>query len=354
MTVILDDSAHQRGLDTQRMCDRISELPEQFNDSWPAMRDFRLPETYRNCSNVVICGMGGSAIGGDLVRTVVMDSCSKPIAVSREYELPAFVDADSLVIISSYSGNTEESLGAYEQAKGRGAKVVAVSTGGSLLQRCQNDGVACATFDYKSQPRAALGHSLVPLLAILHSAGLIPSPEADVLEAVAVMRALRTQLGSDAPASGNLAKQLAQRLPGRLPLIYGMAHGAEAARRWKGQFNENAKTTAFYDLLPELNHNSVVGYQLPEDLAERIFVIVLQPQSIHPGLKARSEVTVGMLAERGIPCDVIHSQGVSRLAQAMSLVYVGDWTSYYLALLYNVDPTPIVAIDRLKAILASR
>jgi glucose/mannose-6-phosphate isomerase len=352
VVIDLDNIQSLRQQDPQRMLDRISELPDQLRDSWRAVAGFSLPSDYTAVDNVIIMGMGGSAIGGDLVRTLVAGEARAPIEIVRDYNIPAYVGPRTLAIASSYSGNTEESLSGFAQALAKGAKVLAATTGGELLARCREHGLPVFQFAYNSQPRAALGHSLVPLLGILGKAGIIGDKADDVAEAAGLLDSLKARLGPTSPTATNPAKLLAQDLRGRLPVVYGAGLTAEVARRWKGQFNENAKAFAAFDAFPELNHNSVVGYEFPESLSESIRVIFLTPKQVHPRVAARFSVTQELLRRRGVKFHTVESEGEGALAQVMSAVYVGDWTSYYLAALNGIDPTPVKAIDFLKEQIA--
>ncbi|MHB1415338.1 MAG: bifunctional phosphoglucose/phosphomannose isomerase [Chloroflexota bacterium] len=348
----LDDIQEIRRLDPEGMLDRIAELPAQLRDAWRNVANFPLPSGYTDVANVVIMGIGGSAIGGDLVSALVESDAKVPIAVVRGYELPGYVGPRSLVIAASYSGNTEETLAGYDQARQRNAKLLAVTTNGQLLKAAQEHGMPVLQFHYQSQPRAALGHSLVPILGILQEAHVIDSRAEEVEEAARVLETLQHRIGPNCGTAHNLAKQLALDLHGHLPFVYGGGVTSAVARRWKGQFNENSKAWASFDILPELNHNSVVGYENPAELAEVIRVVFLSTDYVHPRVKARFGVTQEILRQRGVKFHVVPAEGKTALAQMMASVYYGDYTSYYLALLYDVDPTPVKIIDFLKAELA--
>jgi glucose/mannose-6-phosphate isomerase len=348
----LDNYTLFHKIDPDNMLGRIAELPQQCRDAWANVQSLGLPPEYRRINKIVVLGMGGSAIGGDLLRALAELECAVPIAINRDYTVPAFVNAETLVIASSYSGNTEETLAAFEEARGKGAVLLAITTDGKLAQQARELGVPLLTFSYKSQPRAALGYSLVSLVGIVQKLGFIGDKTTDLEEAVGVMEALQEEIGETVPSDRNPAKQLARRLYGHLPVVYGAGYLAEVAHRWKTQFNENAKAWSFYEQLPELNHNAVVGYQFPEELAERILVVMLFSSLDHPRNKARFQVTQEILTKRGIAYETIEACGQSPLAQMLSAIHLGDYVSYYLALLYEVDPTPVKVIDYLKGCLA--
>lgn len=339
-------------IDPDDMLGRIADLPQQCRDAWANVQSLELPPEYRQVNKVVVLGMGGSAIGGDLLRVLAEPECALPIVINRDYTVPAFVNARSLVIASSYSGNTEETLAAFEVARGKGAALLALTTGGKLAQRARELGVPLLTFSYKSQPRAALGYSLVSLIGIVQKLGFIGDKTTDLEEAVSVMEALQEEISEAVPSAQNPAKQLAERLCGHLPVVYGAGYLAEVAHRWKTQFNENSKAWSFFEQLPELNHNAVLGYQFPSDWAEKVLVVMLISSLDHPRNKVRFQVTQEILARQGVAYEVVSARGESPLAQMLSAIHFGDYVSYYLALLYEVNPTPVKAIDYLKERLA--
>lgn len=348
----LDSIQTLRAVDPDDMLGRIAELPDQLRAAWSGVANFPLPASHVDVDNVVVMGLGGSAIGGDLVRTLVAGEIRVPFEVARDYGPPAYVGPRTLAIASSYSGNTEETLSAYEQARAQGARLVVVSTNGKLMECAHEHGVPALPIKYKAQPRAALGHSLVPLLGILQAAHLISDQSEQVEEAARVLERLRGEIDEQVPESRNLAKRMARDLHGRLPVIYGGGLTAEVARRWKGQFNENSKTCAAFDVLPELNHNAVVGYEFPANLPDLVRVIFLASDYAHPRVKARYRITQEILRQRGIGYHEVKAEGAGALAQMMSSIYVGDYTSYYLAALNGADPSPVKVIDFLKAELA--
>ncbi|HEC33296.1 MAG TPA: bifunctional phosphoglucose/phosphomannose isomerase [Chloroflexi bacterium] len=348
----LDDVATYRELDAAGMRERMGELPRQCADAWALTEGLEFPPSYRQVGEVIILGMGGSAIGGALLASLVAGECPLPILSVRGYDLPAHVGPESLVVASSYSGNTEETLSAFTQAVERGSPLVAVVTGGRLAAIAEEKRIPLVRFDYCSQPRAALGYSFTLLLGLLCRLGLLRDYRADLEEAVAVMEERQKELSPDVPVVRNPAKRLAGQLVGRLPVVYGAGFLSPVARRWKGQFNENAKNWAFWEELPELNHNAVVGYGMPDGVRERAAVLMLRSSFDHPRVQARWEVTQELLLREGVMVDVRWGRGASPLAQMFSLIHFGDYVSLYLAVLNGADPTPVPPIDCLKRRLA--
>jgi glucose/mannose-6-phosphate isomerase len=347
------DSINLKAADPGDMLARIRELPEQCLDAWEKVQQLELPASYGDVRSIAILGMGGSAIGGDLVRTLALAACPVPIAVVRDYDLPAWVDQHTLVIASSYSGNTEETLSGFDQARGRRCKLLAITTGGKLGMAAQAAAAPIFRVTYTSSPRAALGYSITPLVGILTRLGFLEDQSSAVTEAIQVMQAWQREIDYVVPTEHNAAKQMALQLHGRIVVVYGAGLLAEVARRWKGQANENAKNWSFYEVLPELNHNAVLGYEYPEDLASRVVVVMLSSASDHPRVAIRQRVTAELLEQEGVGLQRITARGERPLAQILSTIHFGDYVSYYLALLNGVDPSHINAINYLKDVLSA-
>jgi len=352
MMIDLDNPEVYKRLDPAGMRERIRELPQQCLKAWQQALSFKLPRSYSNIDRVVILGMGGSAIGGDLLNSLASLESKTPISVSRDYNLPQFVDSKTLAIASSYSGMTEETLSAFNQALATPAKKLVITTGGKLKAIAEQNKIPVLTIDYKAPPRAALAHSFVTLLGICQNLGVVSDKSNDVAEMAQVLRDLQTTIDENRPLQSNPAKQLATKLRSHLAVIYGAGFVSTAAQRWKTQINENSKAWAFYEILPELNHNATVGYEFPADFAERLFVVFLRSPRLNPRTLVRYKLTAEMLSNAKVSYEIVDARGESALSQMMSLVYFGDWVSYYLALLNETDPSPVKIIDFLKKRLA--
>lgn len=349
---LLDDLNAIRKLDPLGMGGDIASLPRQCREAWAAVQGLALPPDYALAENAVIAGMGGSAIGGALLQGIIAGECPVPLAVCRDYDLPAFVDERTLVIASSYSGNTEETLSAVRQARERGARILALTAGGALLRLAKEWSAPAYSIPFRGQPRAALGHSLIPLLGIAQKLGWVADKGADVAEAIAVMEEWAQEMNPAVPTAKNPAKQMAERLSGRIPFTYGAEHLAQVAVRWQGQFNENAKNFAGHGILPELCHNAVEGFGHPDGVGEPLTVFILRSERYHPRNGLRCDITSEILRKNGIVWEGVRPRGQSRLAEALSLIHLGDWVSYYLALLNGEDPTKIANIGHVKQRLA--
>jgi glucose/mannose-6-phosphate isomerase len=350
--VDLDNVSAYRQFDKLGMLGHLHAFPEQCQKAWENVLKFELPHLHTRIANVVILGMGGSAIGGDFVRRLALAESRSPVWVHRDYGLPAFVDDNTLVIASSYSGNTEETLSAFTKSLGTQSKKLAITSGGKLKNLAEREGIPVFVIDYQAPPRAAFPHSFVPLVGIFQKLGLLADKSTDLQEAVGVLKRLSGELIETTPIASNPAKQLADKLRGRVAVIYGGEILSEVARRWKGEFNENSKAWAFFESFPELNHNAVVGYEFPDQVKDRILVFMLRSPSLHPRILLRYDITTNLLARGGIAHESIEARGKSALAQMLSLVLLGDYASFYLSMLNEVDPTSTDAIDFVKQSLA--
>ncbi len=354
-STVLDDPAARAKLDPGAMLESVAGLPEQCRQAWQAAQALQLPPDYAQIDRIVILGMGGSAIGGDMFRVLLQRESAVPVFNVRQYDLPPFVDERTLVIASSFSGNTEETISAFDQALATPAKKLAITSGGKLLATARANGIPLFSYAFRGEPRAALGWGLMPLLASAQKLGLMTGVDRDVDEAIAVMESLRREIGADAPASDNAAKQLAQRLHERLPVIYGAGPLTEVAHRWKTQLNESSKVWCFYEELPELHHNATVGLLLPALIARATTVVLLQSADlVHRRVRLRYDWTRQLLEKARVDSVTIDTRGKSALAQIMSLVLFGDYVSGYLALLYGVDPSPTTVIQDLRVWLAQQ
>ncbi len=343
----LDVPEVRQRLDPDDMLGRIAELPQQCQEAWHKALNFILPSDYRRVNKVVVLGMGGSAMGGGLLAGLTAEEAA-PVFVHRDYGLPSFVDAGTLLIASSYSGMTEETLSAFDLALQTPAKKLVLTTGGKMKAIAEERGIPVFTIAYQAQPRAALAHSFIPLIGILHKLELISDKSKDIAEMVQVLGKLKSEIDADCPLARNPAKQLATKLFGRIAIIYGAGILSEVARRWKTQLNENSKAWAFFELFPELNHNAIVGYEFPHQGMDGVFVVLLRSSKFGPRILARYQVTCDLLEQRNIDHEVVEGNGQSALSQIMSLIMFGDYVSYYLAMLNEVDPTPVQSIDYLK------
>jgi len=338
----LDDLACISQVDRSDMKVLLRGFPRQCSQAWELFVDVPSFE------QIAVCGMGGSAIGGDYLKIyLAQKGFPKPVFVIRGYELPPFVGDKTLVFAVSYSGNTEETLSCFEQALRRGSFLVALTSGGRLAQRAHEKGVPLISIPQGLPPRTALGYLFFPLLKSLGKLLNEEALEGEFQEALETLKGL-APLYAEAPEAENPAKQLARAWYGRIPVIYGGEGRTDAvARRWKTQINENAKSPAHWDVLPELHHNEIMGWERPE-LREHFAYTLLRDRDDPPKLRRRFDLSREILKERGGLVWEAQGTGEKTLARLLSLSYLGDWSSFYLAMLYEVDPTPVPLIEELK------
>jgi glucose/mannose-6-phosphate isomerase len=349
----LDDLAHFKKLDTLNMLGEIDNLPDQLGFAYQLGMKQDLPD-WKDFKQIVITGMGGSAIGADLLASYCASLCPLPVFVQRDYGLPLFArGAETLVICSSHSGNTEETLDAFEAARGSGCRILVVSTGGELVKRAKENKIPFWTFEHKGQPRAAVGFSFGLLLAMFQRLGLIPDQKDAVAGTIAAMKKSQEHLKADVPAVKNPAKRYGGQLMGRWVTVMGSGLLAPIARRWKGQLNELAKAGANFEFLPEADHNTLAGTMHPEEvLNPHTMTIFLRASSEHPRNRLRTDLTRKAFMLEGLNTDLIEARGETPLAHMWTLILFGDYMAYYLAMCYNVDPTPIQALVEFKQAMA--
>lgn len=345
--LLLNDPARMTAADASGMFGYLFRLPEVAAEAFARGRAVALP--HARPRQVLIGGMGGSAISGDLARNLLFDCCAMPIAVSRHSHLPAYLGSDDLVILLSYSGNTAETLGCLEAAIARKIPVVLVTSGGRFGELAAEHGLPVVSVEPGWQPRAALGDLYFSLLGLLSQ---LPGAEGlDPAAAVAQLRADRATYLPEVPTEQNPAKQLAMALSGKTPVIFGVHPSTEAVcTRWKCQLNENSKVTALANVFPELTHNEIVN------LAARVHadhVMVILRDAEDPELLARQlDIARDILRPQVDAVFELAGMGSDALTRQMSLVYLGDYVSVYLATLAGIDPTPVEAISILKRRMA--
>jgi glucose/mannose-6-phosphate isomerase len=347
---ILDDADAMRRVDPGGMLGLVAELPDQLEQAWRLSRSLSLPWAAPRA--VAVLGMGGSAISGDLVRGIWSDRLTVPLEVVRSDALPAWAGPDTLVVASSKSGGTEETISALSVALERRCPVVVLTSGGPLKAVAERARLPLATFPAHGTPRSSLGYSMGLLAGILERAGVLALDEAEVRTGADSMRETIRRCAPDVPTVDNPAKQLAWALLDRYPVITAAGFMAPVARRWKAQLNENAKSTAAFEEMPEATHNTIVGFEQPESLRDHLLVIFLESKLDHPRDVLRAQLVGEILRAARISWQVVRSTGEGRLGQALSAIAIGDLVSVYLAFTYGVDPSPVVAIDHLKQRLA--
>jgi glucose/mannose-6-phosphate isomerase len=330
-------------------------LPTQLEDALWRVESASLEKSLRRLEGptpLLICGMGGSAIGGDLAAAVLGDRLMAPLRTIRTYELPSWAMPGSYVICASYSGDTEETLACYEAAGALGAPRVAVTTGGRLAEAARADGVPVIPLPGGLQPRGAIAYMLVAVLEVAAYVDAAPAVRTEIDAACSSLSELAREWGPEAD-SDSLAKRVAQRGHRTTVCIYGAGPTAPIATRWKTQINENAKLPAFAAELPEADHNEIVGWESASELGS-FLAVFLEDSDQHPRVRQRIEVTANLVEAGAAGTVRLESRGSSAVERVMSLVLLGDLVSIYLAVLRGTDPTPVEPIERLKEQLGTR
>ena len=351
----IDDIEVIRELDPGNMYNSIFDMPEQMDEAFKIAGRWEISaDQFAEVGNIIVIGMGGSAIGGDLLRTLLSSQLLIPFHVCRHYRLPEYVDDESLVIVSSYSGNTEETLSAFEDALDRKAMIAGITTGGMLEETARLNEVPYLKIPPGLQPRAALGYSLVPIMVFLEKIGLIESVADQLARTIKRLMIQREKYIESESSETNTAKMLAEMMHEKMPIIYGGPTLTDVvAMRWKGQICENSKNMAFANQYAEFNHNELVGYnELIARHKDHLMVVQLRDKDDHPKITRRMEIVAAIIRKLGVEVVEIDSVGELPLERIFSLIQLGDFVSYYLAILNGVDPTPVEAIETLKEELA--
>ncbi len=351
--VDLDDPNTFERLDPSGLHRRLHGLPAQCSQAWEAAKQTEFPDEWRHCSEVIIAGMGGSAIAGNLAADVVGSSSGTPIRVVRDFHVPGLVgrqgsEPGQLVVICSFSGETEETLSMFDQAQAAGAAMAAITGGGMLGQRAAEAGIPVMTVDAPGEPRSAVGYNLMLLAALLDRIGVISLSNQEVSAAVEAAAMMVSQVGIDAPSDKNPAKSLARDLLGRLTVVYGGGAFSGMALRWKSQINENGKSWAFAELLPELFHNSVESFPGGPEIRRRTTALILKPHQPAPQMDRRYRVLGEMLDQAGIENRTFTGVQGGPLTQSLAMIVLGDYISYYMGLLNEINPSETPTIDRSK------
>lgn len=333
----------------------LREFPQQIKTSEALMKKAPVNIDLKKIQNIVLAGMGGSAISGDLLLGYLRDELKIPAVVNRDYSIPGFVGKNTLFVATSCSGNTEETLAAAKAAIDRKATVVGISTGGKLEALCSEHNCRFIKVPGGLPPRQALGHLFFPLLLLFEQIGLVEDQKEHLDETYTVLKSLVNRYDPNVGGMKHMANYISQSIYHAIPVIYsGADHLNGMSVRWRNQFNENAKAMAFSNVLPELNHNEIVGWDGLIDVNKHFRVIFLRDEEESERVKQRIAITKDILRSKRILLGEIYSEGESRLARMFSLVCIGDWASYYWAMLNKADPIEIANIDYLKEKLSEQ
>jgi len=317
--------------DKSNMIKVIENIPEHIAEAVKLAKDVKITEPIKN---IMVAGMGGSAVSGDILKAYLKDKIN--VEVNKNYFLPELAGKETLLFILSYSGNTEETISAFRTAQRKNMNMVIITSGGKLEELSKISKTPCIIIPRGFQPRAAIAYLFFPMLAVLYNSHLIDNPVEDVKKTI---KALKN------PQFKERAQDLAEKLVEKIPLIYASERMGVVAYRWKTQFNENAKIHAFFHVFPELDHNELVGYG---NIKAGYHVIIIKDDDDYVKVKKRMDITKRLISEAGINVTEMVIKGDCFLTKLFSAVYLGDLTSYYLALKYGTDPTPVDIIEELK------
>ena len=298
--------------------------------------------------------MGGSAIGGDVAKILTNNELKVPLIISRNYNLPNWVNKNTLVICSSYSGNTEETLASFQDAKDRGATIIGISAGGSLTKKLNQNNFDSILIPKGLEPRAALAFSLVPILFLFKILDFISLDVLDDIgEAVNLLNKMRDKYCNN--NNDNISYSIAKKIYNTIPIIYAENNNCEViAVRWKGQLSENSKMLAYHNELPEMNHNEIVGWENNNDLIKNCSVIWLSDKSDYPRTVIRMKASRDIIGHLAKHHEIISVDGDSRTIRLLHLIHLGDWVSFWCAILHGTNPNPVEKIDKLKTILSKK
>ena len=351
MLNVLDQEDKIKQIDKSNMLGDLLKTPNYCQDAIKRAKQVNVPELLKP-KNIVVVGMGGSAIGGEILRDWLRDTIPIPIEVSRDYTLPAYVEKDTLVFVNSYSGNTEETLTAFFTATERKCTVVAITSGGKLEDFCKKLHVPHTVIPRGLQPRVAVPYMFFPLPVLMEKMGIISNIDAELEEAIVSLGNVVKANAPEEPTKGNKSKQLATELQGTVPVVYGFRQYCSIANRLKAQFNENSKVPSKAEAFPELNHNETVGYDAPETLTKKLSIVLIRDSDEPTEIRNRIETTKRLVLGRANKVLEVWAEGNSKLAKMLSIMSTGDFASVYLAILQKKDPTPVDIILKVKAELA--
>ncbi len=342
----IKESLLNSSLDKSNMKLAIAQFPDQISKSFDIMKSWSPQKIYKDINNILIIGMGGSAIGGDVARVIAQNDCSLPIFVNRSYNIPDWVGVNTLVIASSYSGNTEETLSAFNQCKQKQASIIVITTGGEIENYANQYHLDRILVPVGYQPRAALGFSFTLILYLLNKLGFIPD---DIIDKIYSIIKPLMSMSVQMQENDNGALKIAKKIYTTCPIIYGSEDLTwVAALRFRGQLAENSKMLAFHHNFPEQNHNEIEGWTCNQSIMNNMSIIWMHDTSDHSGIKSRMSISSKLLdLKAGLQIN-IKQDGINKIHRLIKLIHFTDWISYYAALLNNVDPTPVNRIKELK------
>jgi glucose/mannose-6-phosphate isomerase len=352
----LDDISAIKKLDSKNLSGSILALSDQIRQVAKEKDKITIPDAYKSVSNIVVAGMGGSALGPEIIRHLFADRIKVPITIVRDYFLPAFVDQNTLLILSSYSGNTEETLTAGQEGLKRGAKIVGIASGGKLEEFLKANNlpgyIFQPCFNPSGQPRIGLGYSIFGILAILTQAGLLDISDSEIEAVIQTIKLANDKFNLEVSKFENLAKKMAEKIQDKIPIVVGAEFLAGNVHTIANQINENAKTLSTWFLLPEANHHLFEGLANPESNSKNLIFLFLNSNLYSSKIQKRVEITKEIIGKNSIEFLEFKPESGSKIEQSFEVLVFGSWLSFYLAILNNLDPTLIPWVDYLKGRLS--
>jgi len=355
---ILDKLEELEKIDKSNMLNLCVKTPEHCQDAIQIAEKIKIPNEakvskkitikYRKPQNIIITGMGGSAIGGEILQDWLRDKLPIPVQICRNHTLPAYANRNTLVFAISYSGETEETLNAFIDAIRRKCMTITISSGGHLLSFSKKLQIPHVTIPNGRPPRAAIPYIFFPLPILLEKMDILSNIEKDTEETIRILKKVSEENSPHIPTKKNISKTLALKLKETIPVVYGFGQSRAVAHRMKTQFNENSKLFSTYNVFPELNHNEAVGWEVSKNFAKKFSVILIRDHDEPPEIKYRIEMTKTLVLHKAQKVLEIYARGKGRLAKMFSVLLVGDLVSIFLAILRGVDPAPVKTIDLIK------
>lgn len=348
---ILDSRASIQKLDVSNVLGSAEQLPEQIEHAWASLQSMKVSAEYSKVTRIVVSGMGGSALGAHVIKTLYKDSLQQPLEVVNHYQLPAYVDKDTLVVLSSYSGTTEETLASAEDAKKRGAKIAVITAGGGLLDLAKKNNYPYyeihPQFNPSNQPRMAIGYSVFGQLGLFHAMGLIKVSDDEVKELVTLLRKNNEYLAPES-IDKNTAKYLAYAAVDKMVVLVGAEHLEGAMHVFNNQLNENAKNFTDFITIPELNHHYMESLSFPVHQKDSVLFIMVNSNLYHPRVQARFPLTKDVIEQNGYEVQFVQAVWKTKLAQVWESIQLGAFTNFYLSMLHGINPAPIPWVDYFK------
>jgi glucose/mannose-6-phosphate isomerase len=343
---ILDNLTRIKQVDKSNMLSFCVDAPKYYGEAARLAQAVSID--YPEPKIIIVAGMGGSGIGGELLKDWTRDKIAVPIEVNREYRLPAYADKNTLVIVVSYSGETEESLSVFLDAIERRCMIICISSGGTLREFANKLNIPHLLVPSGMAPRATLPYLFIPLPILLEKIDLVSDVEQEISETVKVLNQVIDANSPEKRFNDNFSKMLASSICGTIPVVYGFGFYRAVAQRFKTQLNENSKVPAKWEFFPELNHNEIVGWEAVDELSKYFSIILIRDDDEPRWIRQRIETTKELICKESVKTFEIQSIGKSRMAKMSSIICTGDFTSVYLAVLREIDPTPVRTISVLK------